>query len=153
MLKIAVFAFISQFCKVAPGEAEASSVDVTVGCDGDGVRRFDHAGQDDQERCKRFEVRLFKLDELRLHEAMGTSGLGVVDEEDFNEEDFELPTTHEVHAGEILDQTEVLHSLLLYNPFHKGSCQILLYYLIVILTGSGSNYYLTPTDQFDAQKK
>jgi len=94
--------------QVAPGEAEASSVDVTAGCDGDGVRRFDHAGQDDQERCKRFEVRLFKLDELRLHEAMGTSGLGVVDEEDFNEEDFELPTTHEVHAGEILDQTEVL---------------------------------------------
>ena len=64
-------------------------------------------------------MRLVKLDELRLQEAMGTSGLGVVDEEDFNEEDFELPTTHEVDAGEILDQTEVLHSLLPYNPFHK----------------------------------
>merc|ERR1712013_943040 len=75
----------------------ASSVDVTVGCDGDGVRRFDHAGQDGQERYKRFEVRLVKLDELRLQEAMGTSGL-VVDEEDFK-----------VDAGEIFDQTEVLH--------------------------------------------
>ena len=153
MCKIAVFAFISQFCKIAPEEAEASSVDVTVGCDDDGARRFDHAGQDGQERCKRFEVRLVKLDELRLQEAMGTSGLGVVDEEDFNAEDFDLPTTHEVDAGEIFDQTEVLHSLLPYNPFHKGSCQILLYYLIVILTGSGSNYSLTLTDQFDAQRK
>merc|ERR1719447_267846 len=76
--------------QVAPGEAEASSVDVTVGCDGDGVRRFDHAGQDGQERCKRFEVRLVKLDELRLQEAMGTSGLGIVEEEAFEAEDFEL---------------------------------------------------------------
>ena len=92
MFKIAVFAFISQFCKIAPEEAEASS---------DGARRFDHAGQDGQERCKRFEVRLVKLDELRLQEAIGTSGLGVVEEEDFNAEDFELPTTHDVDAGEI----------------------------------------------------
>ena len=38
-----------------------------------------------------------------------------------------VPTTHEVDAGEIFDQTEVLHSLLPYTPFHNGSRQILLY--------------------------
>ena len=35
-------------------------------------------------------MRLVKLDELRLQEAMGTSGLGVVEEEAFEAEDFEL---------------------------------------------------------------
>ena len=35
-------------------------------------------------------MRLAKLDELRLQEAMGTSGLSIVEEEAFEAEDFEL---------------------------------------------------------------
>ena len=81
-------AFICKFCKVALEEAEECSDDNAIGNVGDGASRFG----DVQGRCKSFEVRLVKLNGLRLEEAMRASGLDVGEEGDSDEDDFELKT-------------------------------------------------------------
>ena len=85
-------AFILQFSKVALEEAEECSNDNGIGNGGDGARRFGKVGQEVQGRCKSFEVRLVKLNELRLQEAMRATGLNLVEEGDSDEDDFDLKT-------------------------------------------------------------
>ena len=79
-------------CKVASEEAEECSNDLTFTTGGDGAIRFGNEGQDVQGRCKSLEVRLVKLNELGLQEALKASGLDLGEEGDSDEDDIELKT-------------------------------------------------------------
>merc|ERR1719447_393275 len=82
-------------------EAEECSNDKTIGNVGDGARRFGNEVQDVQGRCKSFEVRLVKLNELGLQEAMRASGFDLGEEGDSDEDDFELKTLGKEDSKEL----------------------------------------------------